>query len=120
MGAPHHIPNDITRRTVRNMAKCLPKKHIAKYMGINIGTLNKHYEEELKETVQIKMKLVNTAIDIALNDKNVTMIIFLLKTFVGLTEDEAERAAENAVAEPLEIKFDVMPAVGDVNITRGK
>jgi hypothetical protein len=115
-----HKPNDLSRQLVKNMAKCLPKKHIAMYMGLNIKTLNKHYEEELKETINIKMKLVQTAIDIALEDRNVTMIIFLLKTFVGLTEDQAEQAAEHAMAEPMEIKFDVLPAKNEVKVKKGK
>lgn len=115
-----HKPNDLSRQLVKNMARCLPKKHIAVYMGLNIKTLNKHYEEELKETVQVKMKLVQTAIDIALNDRNVTMLIFLLKTFVGLTEDQAEQIAEHVMAEPMELKFEVLPTNNEIKIKKGK
>ena len=92
-----HRANDLTKQTVKNMARYLPKTHIAKYMGIDIKTLNKYYEDELRDSVKLKLQLVETAFDIAINDRNVTMLIFLLKTWVGMTEEQAKKEKQEFV-----------------------
>lgn len=116
-----HEPNDLTRKTVSNLAKLFPKTHVAKYVGLDRRTLQKHYEAELLEGEKsTKSRLIEVAMDVAITDRNVSMLIFLLKTWVGLSEDGAEKAAKDISADPLSINFNVDESKGDITVTKGK
>lgn len=115
-----HKPNDVSRQFVKNLSRVFPKTHIAKYLKIDYKTLMKHYEDDIIEGERdAKQRLLETAFDIAITDRNVTMVIFLLKTWVGLSEDNAKDAADELMADPLEIKFDVKEAVNDIKVIKG-
>ena len=43
-----HVPNDLTRKTVSNLAQYFGKGLVAKYMGLDPKTLRKYYSEELR------------------------------------------------------------------------
>lgn len=94
-----HKPNDLSRQIVKNMAKFLTKKDIGRYIGIDYKTLIKHYEEELKAGIELYIKLGQTAVEMALVDKNERMVRYLMDRMYGACVEEPTLADDNAEDE---------------------
>ena len=107
-----HVPNDLTRKTVSNLATYFGRCLIAKYMGIDPKTLRKYYSEELKTAKPPILQVAATAYSIAIDDRNPSMCMFLLKTQgeykeVKATEAEPEAVEDTAVGK---IEIEVIKA----------
>jgi hypothetical protein len=79
----------------RCAAQGVPTELSAKLIGVPQATLFRRLNEFpdladrlLKSKATARGKLLQTAFDMATVDKNPTMVIFLLKTQIGLTEDK--------------------------------
>jgi len=82
----------------------VPTKHIAAQVGCQEKTLFKNFREELDEGMSMAYsKLTQTAYRIAVEDKNVTMLIFLMKTRLGFRETDRE-GGNNAEPKKIQIK----------------
>lgn len=103
-GHNKHIPNDVSKKMISNMATYLPQKHVAKLAGMDIKTLRKHYMPELtKGAGDLNIRLVQTAFEVAIEGKNPTMLIFLMKTRLGMCETNAiAEENETEVNGPIE------------------
>lgn len=77
-----YIATDEDRKRVSEMASFgISQKSIARILGITDDTLYAHYKQEL-ETATDKMvtKVAKTLFEKAVDDKDVTSMIFILKT----------------------------------------
>ena len=77
-----YVPTDDNREKVEEMAKFgINQRSISAILGIDEDTLQKHYRHEL-ETSTSKMitKVAATLYEKAVYDKDVTSMIFILKT----------------------------------------
>lgn len=109
-----HKPNDLSRQIVKNMAKFLYKKDIAKYLGIDQKTLNKYYEKELSVRYETAEKVAKEIYNIAMMDDNSSVrlkaLIWTMENIFNMknngvveeeqTEEEAVTSIELIVAKP--------------------
>tara|TARA_A100000171_G_C2140369_1_gene154938 strand:- start:10755 stop:11132 length:378 start_codon:yes stop_codon:yes gene_type:complete len=119
---PRHVPNDITRAKIKSLAEFLPQSYIAKHMGFTTKTLRKYYREELDMGyIKKDIEIAKTLHEVAVFDKNVSALIFLAKTRLGLVEPKGDPGADedSQAGESLTINFEVNEAVGDVRVTKG-
>ena len=106
-----HERNPRTTAVITNLLLMgLPQKAIAKIMCMSCTTLHKHYKD-LLDTVHSEksLELLDTAYTKAINEGNVQMLIFLLKSIVGLKDKESE-AEEVQVFTPIgKITMEILP-----------
>lgn len=76
---------------------------IAEFLGMSINTLKKHFKEELKAKEWAKIAVIKTAFDIAVNDRNPSMVMFLCKTMCGMSEKTVQEI--QTTGTPFEIRF---------------
>lgn len=79
-------------KTVQALAQYgVPEQQIAYIVGMkDTRTLHKLYDDELKKgRASADSKLLQTAYSMAVDDKNTSMLIFLMKTRLGMKETNA-------------------------------
>ena len=106
-----HQRNPRTTAVITNLLLMgLPQKTIAKIMCMSCTTLHKHYKD-LLDTVHSEksLELLDTAYTKAINEGNVQMLIFLLKSIVGLKDKESE-VDEAQVYVPIgKVTMEILP-----------
>lgn len=116
-----HKPNDITKAQVKAMSKYLPQKYIAEHLDITEKTLRKHYRQELNAGAhEMNLQLAKTAFEMAVYDKDRAVLIFLLKTRLGMAEVKWEKEDDTEVGDELDITFNVAEPVKDIRVTKGE
>lgn len=66
----------------------VPEKTLAQVIGMSVTTMQKLYANELANgRAKGDSKLMDTAFHLAVEKRNVTMLIFLLKTRLGMKEN---------------------------------
>lgn len=103
MGAPHK-PNEKTIAAVEALAGFgITKEKIAKYIGINYRTLEKHYADVLAKAEVSKIAQVANALFMnAVDNNNVTAQIFFLKTrarWSELSPDEKDKLKDSEIGK---------------------
>lgn len=92
MGRPAFQRNEKDAKTVQALAQYgVPEKQIGVVVGIkDTRVLKRLYEEEIEAgRATADSKLLQTAYEMAVVDKNPTMAIFLMKTRLGMKETNA-------------------------------
>lgn len=81
-GQPPHEPTDESRKTAAEMtAYGVPQEVICRCLEISLPTLHKYYRKELDTgKANCIQKIANKLVDKALNQEDVTAMIFYLKT----------------------------------------
>lgn len=106
-----HESTPRTRAVITNLLRMgLPQKTISKIMCMSCSTLHNHYKD-LLDTVHSEksLELLDTAYSKAINEGNVQMLIFLLKSIVGLKDKEAE-SEESQVFVPIgKVTMEILP-----------
>lgn len=104
VGHPPHQWSEHIATLARSLAMYgVPIKDIAVQAKIGETTLEKYYRKELDEgKAMATAKLTQTAYRLAVDEKNVTMLIFLMKTRLGYRE--TDKTQEQGV-EPKNIQI---------------
>jgi DNA-binding transcriptional ArsR family regulator len=91
IGRPPHQPTDKLRGQVEGMAGVgSPRDEIALVLGISENTLRKHYAHELEVGLaKARARARHSLYQLAVDEKNVTALIFYAKTQLGMTEKNA-------------------------------
>ena len=106
MPGDKHTPTDKTRGQVEAMSSFgITQEKIAKYLGISVPTLKRHYEEELELAKVDKIVAVANALYKNAVDKgNVTAQIFFLKTQAFWRETDKEEVTEDGKVGKIQIE----------------
>ena len=105
MARPSHKPTDQTRLIVRNLrAASMTSENIAKHFEIDPTTLRKHYRHELDTGKTSVDAIVIDKLIQAIEDGNVTSIIFYLKTRLGWKESSSDITIENTPMPTITIR----------------
>lgn len=94
-----HIPNYDTRELVKKYAERGTRHDdIARLIGVSDVTLRKYYRTELDTALIIATQIVaDTLFSVATQDRNVTALIFWLKTQARWREVQAEEPTDAPV-----------------------
>jgi len=102
-----HAPTEQTKAVVLALASYgIPHTRIADYIGISKNTLYNHYRPIL-DTAQVDkvLKVANCLFGMATEEKNVTAMIFFLKTqgskfgWREVSKDEEEETVSDSISE---------------------
>lgn len=88
MGRPKKQWNEKTAGAIEALAAYgVPIDKMAKHVHVGENTIPKLYKNEIEAgKAKGDIKILQTAFDLAVNGKNVAMLIFLLKTRLGFRE----------------------------------
>lgn len=88
VGRPAYEPNDKDRLIIK-LARALNynQQQCCEYLGITDKTFTKYYRKDWEHSIlEKKIQLMNTALSVAIKEKQPAVLIFLLKSFCGLRE----------------------------------
>ena len=89
MGRPPHQPTDETIAMVQAMAhEGIETERIAKYIGIDENTLNKHYGEAMKDIRAKRKSIASGILWRGVLERNAAHLFFYLKTQCGYRETD--------------------------------
>ena len=89
MARPPFKPTATQRAFVEGAALGgLPHERIAERVGCSVDTLVKYFRKELDAVHEAHSRLAKTAFDMALNERNPAMVMFLCKTRLNWSEKQ--------------------------------
>ena len=101
-----HKPTDVSKAEVKSLASFgITQQEIASYLDVDVKTLLKYYREELdKSAIRANAAVARVLYEKAIVDRDLTAIIFWLKTRGrwSAAKEEADKAASVPVLELLQ------------------